>query len=865
VLFCDLVGSSEIAARLDPEEWRETVAAYHRAAAQAITRFGGHVAKYLGDGVMAFFGYPEAHDNDAERAVRAGLAILETLSKLNDDPGGIPLTARVGIDSGAVVVGIVAGGQADVFGEAPNTAARVQASAQPGTLLITAATHRLIAGLFVVEAIRSQQLKGFAAQVEVFRVVRPTGVRGRLAAARGLTPFVGREEELRLLLSRWQRAREGEGQMALVVGEAGIGKSRLIAEFHERIRDTPHIWMETAAEQFFENTPFHALTEMLLQWLQLQGAVDPDEMLVRLERALSSAGLRLDDAMPLVAELLQLPVGERYQTLTLPPEQKRRRLLAVLAECVFGAARLQPLVMVVEDLHWLDPSTLELQQLLAEQGATVPLMLLYTARPEFRAQWPLRAHHTQITLNRLSAANVREMVALVAARNALASGNVDVVIERTGGVPLFVEELTRAVLESGNAKLSGHEIPATLHDSLMARLDRLGPAKEVIQVGAVIGGEFSYELLHAVHLMAEAELQAALSRLTDAELLYVRGIAPDAIYQFKHALIRDAAYEALLKSRRKELHRQVALTIDEKFPSVKEAHPEMLARHWTEAGETENAIAEWQRAGKVAEARNAFVEALESYRQAIALLRLLPESTERDLRELELAQSIARMLMFTTGFTAPQAIDAIEHAAVLAEKSGGLKQMVDSMVARGGAYIVAGNFQAAAAIADRVLELALREGSRASLGRAYILQIQARTYVGDLAGVEKHFTAGLGFLEELDCGTSCCRRCGVWCGELECLDAGSSRRCAQPRGPHDGTARHHSLRGGVEGIYGWATPGQLPAGIRASRGFGNASARPIRATSIDTDRGTCPGYSGLCAITTGPCVRGYRADSPRYS
>jgi class 3 adenylate cyclase len=763
VLFCDLVGSTEIASQLDPEEWREVVAAYHRAAAEAITQFGGYVAKYLGDGIMAYFGWPEAHDNDAERAARAGLAMLDGISKLNEQPDSLPLkgggsgrgsrpklVARIGIDSGAVVVGTGASQDADVFGETPNIAARVQAAAAPGMMLITAATHRLISGLFVVEALGLQQLKGVSTPVELFQVVRPTRVRGRLAAARGLTPYVGREEELRLLLSRWERAREGEGHLALVVGEAGIGKSRLVAEFRERIRDTPHIWMESAGEQFFENSPFHALTEMLSQWLQLPGDANISELWARLERTLASAGLKLDEAVPLVAELLQIPVGERYPALTMVPEQKHRRLFAVLMGWVFGVARLQPLVMVVEDLHWLDPSTLELQQLLAEQGATTPLMLLYTARPEFRASWPMRAHHTQITLNRLSAAKVREMVALVAARNALASESVDAVVERTGGVPLFVEELTRAALESGNEKLTGREIPVTLHDSLMARLDRLGSAKEVIQIGAVIGGEFSYELLRAVHPMAEGELQAALAKLTDAELLYVRGIAPDAAYQFKHALIRDAAYEALLKSRRRELHRQVALTIGEKLPALKEAHPEVLARHWSEAGETQPAIAEWHRAGKAAEARNAFREAVESYRQAIALLKLLPESPERELRELELKQSMLLPLMRDIGFSAPETIDAIEQTAVLVEKSGNLEQLIKLMGSQWNAHFFAGNLQAAGALADRELELALREGSPVSIGVAHDHQIRVRYFVGDLMGAEDHFRAGLKFFEHPD-------------------------------------------------------------------------------------------------------------------
>src|SRR6266851_5527250 len=747
VLFCDLVGSTALAGQLDPEEWRETVGGYHRAAAEAITRFGGYVAKYLGDGVMAFFGYPEAHDNDAERAVRAGLAILDAMSKLNEQPEHAKLSARFGIDSGAVVVGAGAGKDADVFGDAPNIAARVQAVAEPGTVLITADTHRLVSGLFVVEARRARELKGVAKPVELYRVVRPTGVRGRLGKAGGLTPFVGREEELRLMLSRWERTREGEGQVVLVVGEAGIGKSRLVAEFHERIRDTPHIWMESAGDQFFANSPFHAITEMLSRWLELQGGANAEEQAERLERGLSSAGLKPDEAAPLIADLLQLPLGERYASSTLTPEQQRRRLLATLVEWVLGAIGVQPLVIAIEDLHWADPSTLELIQLLVEQGATSRLLLLYTARPEFHAEWPPRAHHTHITLNRLSARNVREMIAQVAARNALASETVDAVIERTSGVPLFVEELTRSVLESG-ARLSGREIPVTLHDSLMARLDRLGPAKEVAQVGAVIGREFSYELLHAIHPIAEEDLQRRLRSLADAELLYVRGIAPDANYQFKHALIRDAAYEALLKSRRRELHRLVARIIDEKFPALKDAQPEVLARHWTQAGETELAIAEWLRAGKAAEARNAFKEALESYQQALRLLSLLPESPERDRRELELMQTVVQMLYVTRGYGAPETNEAAERAAALAEKSGNLTQLVDWLIRRGITANMSGDLLAAGGALDHALELALRDGSPANLAHVYTLQIMTRYWRGDLAGAEEHFSAGLKFFDD---------------------------------------------------------------------------------------------------------------------
>jgi class 3 adenylate cyclase len=730
VLFCDLVGSTEIAANLDPEEWRELMASYHQAAAEAISRYSGHVAKFLGDGVMAFFGYPEAHENDAERAARAGLAILERVSKLNQPSSHPRLSVRVGIDSGAVVVGAGAGKDADVFGEAPNIAARVQTEAAPDTVLITSATHRLLSGLFVVEELGAQQLKGIAAPIELYRVVRPTGVRSRIGV-RGFTSFIGREEELRLLLSRWERTCEGEGQLVLVIGEAGIGKSRLVAEFHHRIRDTPHTWMESAGEQFFENTPFHAVSEMLSRWLQQQGDAGREEQFEPLERALVSAGLKVDEAAPLIAELLQLPVGERYPPLKSTPEEKRRRLLSALAGWAFGAARVQPVVMAIEDLHWLDPSTLDSLQLLAEQSATAPLMLLHTARPEFHAPWPLRGHHTQITLNRLSTRYVREMIAQVAARKALADETVDAVVERTSGVPLFVEELTRAVLESGTAKLAAREIPVTLHDSLMARLDQLGPAKEVLQIGAVIGTEFRYELVHAVYPLSERDLERALRSAASSELIYVRGIAPDAVYQFKHALIRDAAYEALLKSRRKELHLQIAQTINQQFPAIKNSHPEVLARHWTEADEAEGAIAEWEKAGDHAIERRAYREAEAHYREALAVLEMLAETPERDRRELTLLVALGGVLIATRGWSDSDTGRVYARAGKVAERDDPAVAL-QILAGLWSNVNLRGELRSALALADQMLAVAQGIGSGAALATGHSAQGYTRYLLGDL-------------------------------------------------------------------------------------------------------------------------------------
>jgi predicted ATPase len=400
-------------------------------------------------------------------------------------------------------------------------------------------------------------------------------------------------------------------------------------------------------------------------------------------------------------------------------------------------------VVATEDLHWADPSTLELTQLLVEQGAHARLLLLYTTRPEFHAPWPMRAHHTQINLNRLTARNVRTMVAQVAARIALSDDTVATVVERTGGVPLFVEELTRAVLESGDAKLTGREIPATLHDSLMARLDRLGPAKEVIQVGAVIGSEFSYELLHAVHPIAEADLQATLRRLADAELLYVRGIAPEATYQFKHALIRDAAYEALLKSRRKELHQRVAQTIDERFEELKDAQPEVLGRHWSDAGDNDKAVKYFQFAGTRAVERNAMVEATRHYFRALELLSALPENIERDRRELELQLAIGPALSAVKGFAAAETERAYTRARELCALLGDSLKLSPVLFGLWVMYLVRGELRRAHEIAEGLLRLAqsahdpeLRLYAHIALGHTFL-------WMGDFIPAWEHLESAI--------------------------------------------------------------------------------------------------------------------------
>jgi predicted ATPase/class 3 adenylate cyclase len=736
ILFCDLVGSVALTSKLDPEEWRATVASYQRAASDAITRFGGEVARYVGDGIMAFFGYPVAHDNDAERAVRAGLSILDAVSQHNQQPTHAKLSVRIGIDSGPVVVGTGAGQAVDAFGDTAKIAARVQASAEPHTVVVTSATHRLISGLFVVDNRGAQTLKGIEQPVQLYRAVRPSGMRGRFEAAaaiRGLTPFVGRQEELRLLLGRSERAIEGEGQVVTIIGEAGIGKSRLVRHFHDAIAGTPHTWIEAGAGAFFQNTPFYPVSEMLRQVL---GGTTELEQVIQLAARVTAVGLKPAEAIPLLAPMLNFSLPPEYPPSALPPEEQRRRLLAMLVEWFIGAARTQPLISVIEDLHWADPSTLELIQLLVEQGATAPVILIYTARPEFHPPWPLRSHHMQLTLSRLSARDIRTMVHEVSAQKALSDETVATVVERTGGVPLFVEELTRSVLESGEGNLVGHAIPVTLHDSLMARLDRLGSAKEVAQIGAVIGTEFSYELLHAVYPMLEAELKSALRGLTDAELLYVRGIAPEATYQFKHALIRDAAYEALLKSRRKELHLSVARTIEQKFPAFKETQPEVLARHWTEAGEIESAISGWEGAARRAAEGRAYQEAEAHYRQELNLLQLLPESEDRDGRELILRMALGGIVVATRGWSAADALDTYDRARVLAQRAGAAKSL-EVLYGLWVSHITRGEMRVALALANQILEMSRNLNRAAQVTSHYVLG-STQLVLGELKNARQH-------------------------------------------------------------------------------------------------------------------------------
>ena len=484
VMFCDLVGSTSMAAKLDAEDWRNLVNAYLDEASAAVTGFGGHVLKKLGDGLMALFGYPQAQENDAERAVRAALAIQRALAELNarNATNGAPeLSARIGIESGPVVVEA----SGEVFGDAPNIAARVQAAAEPGSVLITVNVQRQVAGLFVVEDKGAHDLKGVSAPVALYRVVRASGG-GRRGGARALTPLVGREEELDLLTRRWERARKGEGQLALVVGEPGLGKSRLMEEFHGRLGETPHTWVEWSSSQLLQNTPLHPIAE----WGRQRFGADlpAEQRLADLENTLGLIGLDPTEYAPLLAPLVDVFLPED-RVAKLAPEELRRRQLAAMTAWILAAARTQAVVLAFEDLHWADPTSLDLMRALAERGAQAPLLIMATARPEFRPPWSVRSHHSVISLSPLDSVQIAKMVRELSAHHALPRDIVEGVSERTGGVPLFVEEVTRLLLERGEQG-GAQAIPPTLQQSLAARLDRLGSARETAQIGAVLGRGF---------------------------------------------------------------------------------------------------------------------------------------------------------------------------------------------------------------------------------------------------------------------------------------------------------------------------------------------------------------------------------------
>ncbi len=737
VLFCDIVGSTELVARLDPEDWQAINAQYQRCGTEAVERFGGFIARFLGDGFLTYFGYPTVHDDSPERGVRAGIAILDALAALNErleKQYGVQLAVRVGVHTGEVVIGEGGGNETDVFGEAVHLAARVQQIAGSNEVLITESTRRLVAGLFLVEERGAHVLRGIPEPVALYRVLQPSGARGRLqaAGAHGLTPFVGREAERALLLSRWERVQGGEGQVFLISGEPGIGKSRLLEVFRGDIADRDHTWIECAASSYHPNTPFFCVIEMLQQALAKQCGEATDQRLLLLDRALATAGLDPDEAAPCVAELIGLTLPpDRSPTLVGSPGQQRQRLMTTLVRWLLGAAAIQPVVLVVEDLMWADPSTIELLELIGQQAATAPVLMLCTARPEFRCTWPPRSNFTVATLDRLSQQQVRQM--MTSALPEL----VEMLVARSDGVPLFAEELTRLMTDEIGRVAQG-QIPATLQDLLAARLDRLGSARRIAQIGAAIGRDFSYGLLEAVAGSPMPDLDAALARLATAELLYARGFPPEATYVFKHALIRDAAYGSLLKRRRRELHLAIARALTERFPETAEAMPELLAHHYTEASELETAWRAWQRAGELAVARSALREAAGHFATALRVLAMLPDAPARPQQALNLQILLGQALAATKGYGAREVTDAFARARELARRVGGTPELLSVLFGLWTSIAGQGELRVARDLADELLVAADQAGRRSEMVWGHLAHGINHYSLGDAAAAREH-------------------------------------------------------------------------------------------------------------------------------
>jgi predicted ATPase/class 3 adenylate cyclase len=717
VMFCDLIGSTALSARLDPEDLREVIRAYQACVTSTIQPFEGFIARYVGDGVLIYFGWPEAHETDAERAVRAGLAVAAAVGETQ--AGTEPLQVRIGIATGLVVIGEPIGAgdarQQTAVGETPNRAARLQSLAEPGQVVIDAATRRQVGNLFECRDLGTHNLKGLPAPTPAWQVAAENRTLGQFEALRSdVTPLVGRDEDMDLLLRRWAQAQAGNGRVVMVCADPGVGKSRLAEVLAERIAATPHMRLRCFCSPHHQDS---ALYPVIVQMERAAGFTYGDEPAIRLTKLqtlLATAALLQED-VTLIAELHGLPTADLAPLPDLTPQRKKEKLFEALLRQLEGLARRQPVLMVFDDLHWIDPSSREMLDRLIEQVASWPVLLLVLFRPEFQPPWVGQPHVTLLTLTRLDRPNTEAIVTSVSGASRLPPEMVAEIIERTDGVPLFVEELTKAVLEAGAQALAalstmplpGHLVPVTLHASLMARLDRLGSvAREVAQAGATIGREFSYDLIIAVADVPESQLREALERLSNAGLVFTRGTPPEASYLFKHALVQDAAYGTLLRGRRQNLHRRTVAILQDRFSEIVQAQPELLAHHCARAGLAEQAITYLNRAAQQAVARSAMVEAVAQLHQGLALLAELPDGVARRRQELDLLAILGVALIATRGMAAPEVEQAYARAKELCVQLGETSRLSSVLFGLWWYYEVSANLQAAYEAAAQLLDLA---------------------------------------------------------------------------------------------------------------------------------------------------------------
>ncbi len=679
-MFCDLVGSTALAERLDPEELRDLLQTYQRTCGEVIARYEGHVAQYLGDGLMVYFGWPRAHEDDTVRAIRAGLEVVDAVSKLK---AATPTRARVGIHTGLVVVGETGQGDASIpkaaVGETPNVAARLQSLAEPSSVVVSERTRALAAGLFDYADMGPHSLKGVSEPVCLSRVVGTRTTESRFDASRSevaLTPLVGREEEVGLLLRRWQEAKEGEGQVMLVGGEPGIGKSRLTRVLRERLGQERYMAVRYQCSPYHVNSALYPIIEQFERAAGFARDDTPEQKLDKLHAMLAGSEAQFAESAQLFAAMLSLPM-DRYPPLHLSPQKQKEKTLEALALQVEALARQQPVLIIYEDVHWIDATSQEALNLLVPRLQRLPVLLIVTYRPEYSPRWSDQAHVTILGLSRLGRRQGAELVAKLTGGKVLPQEVQEQVLAHTDGVPLFVEELTKSILESKLLRDAGDRyvldgplpalaIPTTLRDSLIARLDRLAPIREVAQIGACIGREFSYELLAALSPLKGVKLDEALEQLTTSALVFRRGAPPDASYTFKHALVQDAAYDSLLKSRRAQLHAQIAQTLEEDFSDQVANAPELLAHHYTQAGNLLAAIPLWRKAGELALARVALQEAVGHFQKGLALIEQLSPSAERDKLELSIREPLHAAWMWLRGFAAPE---VVVNATAILERS----------------------------------------------------------------------------------------------------------------------------------------------------------------------------------------------------
>jgi class 3 adenylate cyclase/tetratricopeptide (TPR) repeat protein len=748
VMFCDLVGSTALSARLDPEDLRGVIGAYHRCCTELVERNGGFVAKYMGDGVLAYFGYPQAHEHDAERAVRVGLGLVEAVPKLATHAGS-PLQVRVGIATGLVVVGDLIGAGAaqeqSVVGETPNLAARLQTLADPGAVVIASSTRRLTGGLFEYRDLGAFELKGFAENVPAWQVLREGAAESRFEALRATTtPLVGRDEEIELLMRRWEQAKRGEGCIVLISGEPGIGKSRVAQTVLERISTEPHTRLRYFCSPHHQDSALYPSIAQLERAAGLRRDDTDEQRLAKLEKVLAQGTNDLSEAVPLLADLLSIPTGDRYPPLNLTAQKRKEKTLHAQLAQIEGLAAQQPVLMVWEDIHWSDPTTRESLDLLVDRVPTLRVLVIITFRPEFAPPWVGRPHVTMLTLNRLTPRQRAEMIAYVTGGKTLPREIAEQIVDRTDGVPLFIEELTKTVVESGILTEAGDHyavagpvaplaIPASLHASLLARLDRLAPTREVAQIGSALGRSFSHELIVAVAQMPQQRIDGALEQLVSAELIFRRGTAPDAEYTFKHALVQDAAYSTLLRNRRQQIHARIASTLEGQFPEVVAAQPQVMAQHCGKAGLNEKAVGYWLKAGQQAVARSAMVEAVSQLRMGLDLLAGMPENALRREQELDLQIALGPALMATQGYAALVVGETIARARTLAEQLDRSGSLVALLYGQSMYHLIRSEHRLALSVAEQMERVGETQNDLAVVLLGRYIDATARYSLGEFA------------------------------------------------------------------------------------------------------------------------------------